>query len=180
MDPKKDLLWLIGLFIVVWFIWFVTGGPYNPSARKGPYLTPPTSESTTGEVYGSRNNNGDTTTISPLHGSLVIGKATRGYVMISANPSVSESLPVTGLRILQTPNGLDAIIPEGYRIGNDSYKEPITLHDGDSLVLVYGNDEGPQKQGNATWVAYLNGTVAPQGGILLLDTEGKIIDSATY
>lgn len=39
-DAKSDAFWVIGFFIVLGLLWYVTGGPNHPDAESGPLLPP--------------------------------------------------------------------------------------------------------------------------------------------
>ncbi len=41
MDALKDLKWLLVFLVVLWFVWFMTGGPKRYLDSK-PFLTPAT------------------------------------------------------------------------------------------------------------------------------------------
>ncbi len=47
----KDLQWLIYVIIILWIVWFFTGGPESERAQGGPFLKPP-APLDTGETYG--------------------------------------------------------------------------------------------------------------------------------
>jgi hypothetical protein len=46
----NDMMWFLGIVLIVWVIWFVTGGPGRYDKTK-PFLKPP-SPIDTGETYG--------------------------------------------------------------------------------------------------------------------------------
>lgn len=50
-DALADLKWLFGAIVVIWFVWFATGGPARYEATQGVFLKPP-SPLSTGETYG--------------------------------------------------------------------------------------------------------------------------------
>lgn len=41
MDALKDLKWLLIILVVLWFIWFATGGRMHKASTSGPFLNPP-------------------------------------------------------------------------------------------------------------------------------------------
>lgn len=50
-DAIKDLKWFLLVLAVVGIVWFVTGGPMNPTSTEGPFLEPPT-QTSRGFGYG--------------------------------------------------------------------------------------------------------------------------------
>jgi len=44
---------LILILILLWFIWFFTGGPQKYESKAGPFLKPP-APIDTGEIYGPK------------------------------------------------------------------------------------------------------------------------------
>jgi hypothetical protein len=51
MDALSDLKWLIIVIIIIWFMWFFTGGPSRERSQFGLFLKAP-SPLDTGEAYG--------------------------------------------------------------------------------------------------------------------------------
>jgi hypothetical protein len=51
MDAIKELKWLLVILVLLWVIWFLTGGPSR--FEKGPFIKPP-NPIDTGEVYGPK------------------------------------------------------------------------------------------------------------------------------
>jgi len=51
MDALTDLKWLIFVIIIIWFVWFFTGGPERERSQHGLFLKPP-APLDTGETYG--------------------------------------------------------------------------------------------------------------------------------
>jgi len=50
MNPISDLKWLIFILVILWFAWFLTGGPKHTERLKGPFLKPP-APMDTGDIY---------------------------------------------------------------------------------------------------------------------------------
>ncbi len=51
MNALTDLKWLIFVIIIIWFVWFFTGGSGRERAKSGVFLKPP-APLDTGETYG--------------------------------------------------------------------------------------------------------------------------------
>ncbi|MBI5005090.1 MAG: hypothetical protein HZC03_00550 [Candidatus Lloydbacteria bacterium] len=51
-DPLDDVKWIIGIMILLWFVWFFTGGPARQTSQGGAFIKPP-SPLDSGETYGS-------------------------------------------------------------------------------------------------------------------------------
>ncbi|MFA5934120.1 MAG: hypothetical protein WC795_02785 [Candidatus Paceibacterota bacterium] len=51
LDALKDLKWLIGILVILWFVWFFTGGPKRFEQNNKPFIKPP-SPINSGERYG--------------------------------------------------------------------------------------------------------------------------------
>lgn len=51
MEALKDLKWLIGIMVIIWFVWFFTGGPQRFERNSKPFLRP-AAPIDTGETYG--------------------------------------------------------------------------------------------------------------------------------
>ena len=51
-DPLDDVKWIIGIMILLWFVWFFTGGPARQTSQVGPFIKPP-APLDSGETYGS-------------------------------------------------------------------------------------------------------------------------------
>ena len=50
---KNHLGWLVVILIILWFVWFFTGGPQKYESKAGPFLKPP-APIDTGEIYGPK------------------------------------------------------------------------------------------------------------------------------
>jgi hypothetical protein len=53
MDAIKELKWLIIILVLLWVVWFMTGGPQRIESMKGFFIKPP-SPIDTGQVYGPK------------------------------------------------------------------------------------------------------------------------------
>ena len=64
-SAETDLLWFVGLLVLLFILWIATGGPQDWEATAGPFIEPP-SPLGTGEVYGpdGRRTNYQTTYLS--------------------------------------------------------------------------------------------------------------------
>jgi hypothetical protein len=51
-DPLDDVKWIAGIMLLLWFVWFFTGGPERQSSQGGLFIKPP-SPLDSGETYGS-------------------------------------------------------------------------------------------------------------------------------
>ncbi len=50
-SPLGDLKWVLFILVILWFVWFFTGGPQRYESKKGIYIKP-ADPVDTGEVYG--------------------------------------------------------------------------------------------------------------------------------
>ncbi len=50
-SAETDLLWVVGLLVLLFILWIATGGPRHWEATSGPFIKPP-APLDTGEVYG--------------------------------------------------------------------------------------------------------------------------------
>ena len=50
MDAIKELKWLILIMVILWIVWFLTGGPKRIEDLKGPFIKP-AKPIDTGETY---------------------------------------------------------------------------------------------------------------------------------
>ncbi len=41
MEAMKDLKWLLVILVVLWFVWYLSGGRMHKIANDGPFLNPP-------------------------------------------------------------------------------------------------------------------------------------------
>lgn len=51
-DPLDDVKWIAAIMILLWFVWFFTGGPARQSSQGGLFIKPP-APLDSGETYGS-------------------------------------------------------------------------------------------------------------------------------
>ena len=53
-EPAEFLKWIIGFFIVLWIIWFFTGGPERTENKYKPFIEPLVDSTHPGQTYGTK------------------------------------------------------------------------------------------------------------------------------
>lgn len=161
-NPINDLLWVIGLFIVLAISWYSTGGPSRPAAKSGPFLFQPFEQNTynvqkqtTEIIKGIEEQQKEKTlpeiikTDESIYKDKVfinIPYATREtdpqkeYVEITASSNNDKSIPISDWKI-EGKKGLDIKIGEGVYLtfsGQVNPKEKIFLQPGGRAVIITG------------------------------------------
>jgi len=118
----NDLWWLVFIIVVLWFVWFFTGGPQSERAQGGPFLKPP-APLDTGETYGEL----PSLERSGNDGSQKGGAGTslfKDEVRIGAVENATFSNPQTEYIELQAPAGNKGLVYiSDWTLKNSSGKE---------------------------------------------------------
>lgn len=161
---RSDALFILGVLLFFFILWFASGGPTHPISFAGPYITPITDIDTVQEGYGDGtawNGNlwsdfmgnaiGDNLTgasnPSPFSKSVSVTSAAgaystdpdQEYVIIRA--SGTEPIDITGWRVVSGASGRGARIPAGAalpRSGSANATGHIVLQPGDEAYIVTG------------------------------------------
>lgn len=146
---KNDLIFVLGIFALIFILWVYTGGPSRPISFAGPYLTPLTSPTDESEGYGGSwwgMGNSDGVEYGPAqeNGPVRLGSGNvsatdedEEYVTIYNDSDVSVS--ITGWRLVSERSGASAIIPTGERVARDSGRADIVLFPGEEAIVVTGD-----------------------------------------
>lgn len=149
-DAKSDLLWVIGMLIILGIAWFSTGGPQRPVSRQ--------SVSGSGAII-SRPADDDSSdpNRSAFKGLITLGRGSASgatnpndeYVTIQAAQNNRGPVTITGWKlkservIRNTPVDM-AVIGTGVRlflpapVGSDNQQELITLAPGETAIVTSG------------------------------------------
>lgn len=161
---RSDGLFILGVLLFFFILWFASGGPTRPISFAGPYITPITDIDSVQEGYGEGgywNGNvwsefmggaiGDSLTgvanPSPERGKVSVTSAAgayatdpdQEYVMIRATGDTP--VDITGWRVVSGASGRGARIPEGaalLRSGRLSDTGRIVLEPGDEAYIITG------------------------------------------
>lgn len=158
-NATEDLVWFLFILVVLFMVWFATGGPEHDAATGGVFLRP-LAPIDTGETYGSISLFGqqageggavpegaagapaerESLLIAGIHG--VKGStAEKEYIFLRANAKNSAPLLATGLR-LQNKAGFAVTLPEAVsvpRFGQVNEKAPVFLAPGEQVYVTTGN-----------------------------------------
>lgn len=157
----KELQWLVFVIIILWIVWFFTGGPQSERAQGGPFLKPP-APLDTGETYGelpslkkpSENASGggapqkESTGVSFFKDEVRIGETTgvresdpqAEYVEIKAPPG-NKNLISVGDWVLKNSSGKSAAINKATKlplIGMVNVETPLFLAPGEKMFIITG------------------------------------------
>ncbi|MES2931745.1 MAG: hypothetical protein V4682_03560 [Patescibacteria group bacterium] len=166
---KGDGIFFLGVLAFFFILWFATGGPTKPISFAGPYITPitdidsvqqgygdtPTVDFRSGSVWsnlmsGSFSggaNLGGVSNPSPYRGQVRVSGTggtgsedpEREYVTLRV--SGTDSIDITGWRLVSGASGRGARIPEGAalpRSGRVNDTGRIVLNPGDEAIVVTG------------------------------------------
>ncbi len=155
-----DLLkWIIFILVVLWIVWFLTGGPQSGRISQ-PFLSPPAPIGS-GELYGEPlsvpgfEERGETGTASEenivqsiFSGSVSLGignpyetSPQQEYVEIRASFSNTQPINITGWQLKSAITGVGASIGKGVYLpssGVVNKEEQIFLNPGDRAILSTG------------------------------------------
>ncbi len=167
----SDALFVIMVLVVLFIVWAASGGIERARQDPGYFLKPPAplgsgevygSSLTQGvhqtgdaisqslsQAQSELGTNIPVGTLSPYHGlvhlTTISGAGSfepaQEYVEIDYNGEGSQSIPVTGWRIVSAVSNFSAVLPLGTRIPNSgalSYTEPIYLRPGEQAYIVTG------------------------------------------
>jgi len=159
-----DLLrWIIFVLVILWVVWFLTGGP-NSGKTGAPFLRPPAPLGT-GEIYGdlplppgiaqrevSNINEDDTASnevISIFKGSINLRfgntrakDARTEYVEVFASYNNTQPINITGWKLKSAVSGKSATIGRGVYLpfsGIINNEENIFLNPGDRAIITTGH-----------------------------------------
>ena len=157
----KELQWLVFVIIILWIVWFFTGGPQSERAQGGPFLKPP-APLDTGETYGelpslkkpSGNTSGEDASQRESSGTsffkdeIRIGTATGAresdpqaeYVEIKASPE-NKNLVYIGDWVLKNSSGKSAAINKATKLpytGTVNVETPLFLAPGEKAFITSG------------------------------------------
>lgn len=153
------LKWIIFILVILWIVWFLTGGPKSGFVSQ-PFLRPP-APLDTGELYGeplsipgfeSRSETGsaqeESAPTSIFSGSIQLAVGNpytqspqEEYVEIRASYSNTQPINITGWEIKSAISGLGAKIGQGVYLpasGLVNREEQIFLNPGDHAVINTG------------------------------------------
>lgn len=152
-DPLDDVKWIIGIMILLWFVWFFTGGPARQASQGGPFIKPP-SPLDSGETYGSLPSlNNGISRLSELDLSFfkdqIFLRSTSGgkeslpdkeYIEIKASGRNEKPVFITGwtlenARGIRLPIGNASPLPYLSQINREN---PLFLDRDDSAYIVTG------------------------------------------
>jgi len=157
----KELQWIVYIIIILWIVWFFTGGPESERAQGGPFLKPP-APLDTGETYGelpslkkpSGNTSGgnvpqkESTAPSFFKDEVHIGEvASAGesdpqaeYIEIKAS-SGNKNLISLDNWVLKNSSGRSAIINKASKLpltGMVNVETPFFLNPGEKAIITSG------------------------------------------
>jgi len=152
MDAIKDLKWVVLIIILVWFVWFFTGGPQRDKAIKGPFIKPPRLLDT-GRVYDGIDNTEISAKkdsgIKSLFADEVKIFITNGvkesnpnkeYLELRASFNNSNPVLISGWK-LRNSKGDSSVIGGASKlpiVGKTNREAPLILRPGDSVFIVTG------------------------------------------
>jgi hypothetical protein len=151
-DAKKDLYWVIGIFIALAFLWYFMGGEQRGSFKTGLFLNQPQQKYThqleedTKEVLS-----GEITTPTPTsqYKKMVLITSTSGstqtdpkkeYIEITAASDNKSPIRITGWKLVGE-RGLDISIGQGAILaysGQVNSQNDIFLNPGESAYIITG------------------------------------------
>jgi len=155
MDALTDLKWLIFVIIIIWFVWFFTGGPERERSQHGLFLKPP-APLDTGETYGELPDlkNGEQklfdakTRTSMFRDEVLISdtqkakvrEANKEYIEIKASNTNNNPVYITNWT-LKNSVGEIATIGEASKLpysGKINTEEPLFLSKGERVIITTG------------------------------------------
>jgi len=153
MDAISDLKWLIVVMIIIWVVWFFTGGPSREISQGGPFLKEPPPLDT-GETYGelteirerSQNQDSEETSIFKDEVSIINTLGANGvdpsteYIEIFASPGNISSVNITGWT-LRNSSGQSVSIPRASktpRSGAVNIESSLLLAPGERALITTG------------------------------------------
>ena len=124
----KDLLWLVLAIVVLWIVWFFTGGPESERAQGGLFLKPP-APLDSGETYGElpslkKTTGDDSSTTTPKEGGGV--SLFKDEVRINTPAGARETDPQAEyLEIQALPGNKSLVYVSDWTLKNSSGKSVV-------------------------------------------------------
>lgn len=152
-DPIDDVKWIAAIMILLWVVWFFTGGPARQSSQGGPYIKPP-APLDSGETYGTLPSlNGGVSRLSELDLSffkdqIFLRNITQGretlpdkeYIEIKASGRNKQPVFITGWMLENTSSGrlpIGNASPLPY-LSQVNQESPLFIGNNESSYVVTG------------------------------------------
>lgn len=146
-DAKSDLLWVLGIFLLLGLVWFLGGGLERPAADQGPFLESP-STGGSGEIYRpAGDDSAQTQTPGLSQVKISSGNAqyeeqgNQEYITLEADWSNKNSVIISGWKLKSARRAEEVVIPTVAKLF--VRKQPrdidkIILAPGERAVVVSG------------------------------------------
>lgn len=155
----SDLLFFLGVILVIFAVWVGSGGPSRPISFAGPFLNPITAPGTTADPYGdpnsfspigSNNNQELPGEASPFRGQVTISRDITGpmnddphreYVSLRPSFTATAGVSLQGWRLESSETKKGALLPAAVTLptsGRVNASEYITLRPGEEVLVTSG------------------------------------------
>ncbi len=136
----KDVFIFIAIIIVLWVMWIASGGPELESAKKGPFLSPPTSSKNIQSEKSLYENNSGEIFVTNIIGAKK-QNPNEEYVELIASRSNSNDVNISGWK-LRNSVGKEIEIKKADNlayVGMLNNEEDIMISPGNRIIISTGN-----------------------------------------